>query len=71
MNIIDPSPAIARQVHRVLEGEGLLVNNSSPRDKKFRFFTTGNPQELERILFQLLGIRTNVEKAIWRGSKLY
>jgi len=71
VNIIDPAPAIARQVHRVLKGKGLLVNNSSQRDKKFGYFTTGNPQELEGILFQLLGIKTNVEKANWRGSKLY
>lgn len=70
VNIIDPAPAIARQVHRVLNKKGLLINNSSQQNKKNIFITTGNPYQLETFLFQILDIQTTVTKANWNSSQL-
>ncbi len=51
--ILDPAPAVARQVVRVLAAQGLGGNGSEP-DGEVRFFTTGEPNRLAAAVQRLL-----------------
>jgi glutamate racemase len=46
--IIDPAAAVAREVRRRLEQAGLL--NDEVRSGTTRFWTSGSPAQLERML---------------------
>lgn len=59
VQIIDPAPAVARQLGRVLEEHGL---RAEPDGKPPRhFLTTGDPQALQRALLQLVGVEAKVD----------
>jgi glutamate racemase len=60
INIIDPAPAVARQVKRLVEKGGWLSETNKPG--ALRIITTGNSQELARILPGLIGMAIPVEK---------
>lgn len=53
VQVIDPAPAIARQVGRVLEARGLL--RQAPDPGLVHILTTGDPRRLQALLPQLLG----------------
>ena len=56
--IVDPAPAIARQVERVLNG--------ATRSGETRYFTTGDAAVFQRQIHQLLGIaNAKVESLCW------
>jgi glutamate racemase len=66
VEVIDPAPAVARQVGRVVdhqtpgpEGEGRHI-----------FYTTGDPQAFATILARLVGQRWPVHQLTWRGNRL-
>lgn len=60
---IDPAPAIARQVHRVLSGKNLLnLGEDSP---DLHYFTTESTKRFELILGILLGETGKVSKVTW------
>lgn len=69
VEIIDPAPAVARQVRRVLTQHGLLTEESSPTGH--RFFTTGQPERFAAALRQLIGIEAEVAQARWRRGRLH
>jgi glutamate racemase len=73
VQVIDPAPAVARQVGRVLEGRGLLASceNPAPWGAKARFFTTGDPSRLREMLPILLGEAHDVQYLQWETGKLY
>ena len=60
VRVIDPAPAVARQVERVLEACNLL--NSSGTLGKATFFTSGDPKKLQSILPRLIVIEAEVFK---------
>ena len=69
VRVIDPAPAVARQVGRLLENQGLHdLPGTPPRQ---RFLTTGDPQRLAQMLPQLLGEDAQEVQALhWDGDQL-
>lgn len=61
VRVIDPAPAVARQVERVLEACNLLNPSGTPG--RATFFTSGDPKKLQSILPRLIGIEAEVFKA--------
>lgn len=68
VRVIDPAPAIAKQTERLLRENGLLEINKT--QKEMRFVTSGEPQNLERLLPDLLGEKASVEQICWRGGEI-
>lgn len=70
IEVIDPSPAVARQTGRVLEREGLL--NPKSESGEYRFYTNGNAHafrgQLERLVPTQAG-RGPVVPVEWVGGR--
>jgi glutamate racemase len=68
VRVIDPAPAIARQVERLLDANGL----HSPRSasSEVRYLTTGDPARLAKLLPRLIGVREKVSQLNWDGPEL-
>ena len=66
VRVIDPAPAIARQVRRLLEAQGLLSLGASPGP--VRFLTTGDPSQLQSLLPRLFGETGVVEGLDWNAQ---
>jgi glutamate racemase len=68
VRVIDPAPAIARQVERLLDANSLY----SPRFKfgEVRYLTTSDPAQLAELLPRLIGVREKVSQLNWDGSEL-
>ncbi|HZK17554.1 MAG: glutamate racemase [Chloroflexi bacterium] len=64
VRVIDPAPAVARQVRRVLEGRGLLAERK--RAGKRRFLTSAEAVKMEVILPELIGVSLKVRRVVWR-----
>jgi glutamate racemase len=69
VRVIDPAPAVARQVERVLEARGML-NRSELPGKRSCYFTTGDADRLEILLPQLIGEHHPVSSLTWVGDQL-
>jgi glutamate racemase len=77
VRVIDPAPAVARQVQRLLVASNLLdldvtsgdVVLGKPRHL-LHFVTTGDPVHLEAMLPGLIGERALVEGLIWNTNQL-
>jgi len=67
VRVIDPAPAVARQVGRVLEGLGLL---SAQRNGLLRYLTTGEPEQLRALLPALVGEPAPVAGLTWQAGSL-
>jgi glutamate racemase len=63
VRVIDPAPAVARQVRRLLERSGDCYDGTIAG--QVRYFTTGDPQPLRYLLPVLSDQAGTVEKAIW------
>ncbi|MFZ5885382.1 MAG: glutamate racemase [Chloroflexota bacterium] len=63
VRVIDPAPAVARQVKRLLEAGG--VRNASTERGEARFYTSGSPEALKSLLPVLLGESGAVESVEW------
>jgi len=68
VRVIDPAPAVARQVKRVLEGGGLLRAADSAGEKVF--LTSAEPAKLKALLPKLLGIDAAVSRLHWSNDEL-
>jgi glutamate racemase len=68
VRVIDPSPAIARQVERLLDANGLRDDGASPGQR--RFLTTGEPRKMAFLLPSLVGDPGQVGKLVWKGELL-
>ena len=66
--MIDPAPAIARQVGRLLETE--MIRYTEPRSGTVRFFTSGDALNFKLLLPGLLGEIGEVEQVKWRNKEL-
>jgi glutamate racemase len=68
VRVIDPAPAVARQVGRLLN----LPEDTSkqaPQGER-RFFTTGRVEQMQGLLSALLGWDAPVQTLSWRGGRL-
>ncbi|NHZ72409.1 MAG: hypothetical protein GWP17_04930 [Aquificales bacterium] len=64
VSIIDPAPAVARQVKRVLDQSGLLAAHSSVAN--LDLVTTGMAAVFSQQVQQLLGYEHEVKTAVWQ-----
>jgi glutamate racemase len=78
VRVIDPAPAVARQVQRLLVANSFLdLNPTAPGDfirtpmHLLQFFTTGDPARLERMLSVLLGEISPVDGLRWKAGQLF
>ena len=62
VRLIDPAPAIARQVGRLLDMHKL--NNGSGRKGKLGIFTTGDPEKFSDFLVDI-GYKEKPQSLIW------
>lgn len=69
MRIIDPAPAVARQVERIAQEKNLLPNHQ--RQGRTVYMTTGHKARFVRQIKQLLAEDSAQVKALlWSGSRL-
>jgi len=64
VRVIDPAPAVARQVKRLLEAGGM----ENEQGGELRFITSGEAQSAKSILKILLKINSNVEVVTWKSA---
>jgi len=63
VRVIDPAPAVAKQVKRLLEAGGLLSQRAE--EGQFRFMTSGEADSVRVSLNLLLGIDGEIETVTW------
>ena len=63
VRVIDPAPAVARQIRRLLEAAEM--RSASKSKGELKFYTSGDPALLKSILPLLLGESGEVEKVNW------
>jgi glutamate racemase len=68
VEIIDPSPAVARQTKRTLEREGLL--NKESRRGAYTFYTSGDPEAFRQLQMRLTSLPGRVKALRWEGDQL-
>jgi glutamate racemase len=66
VRVIDPAPAVAKQIQRVLEAKGL--KNESEARGDLSFYTSGDPTELKSLLSLLLGEDGDVSRVEWTSD---
>lgn len=69
VHLIDPAPAIVRQMQRLLKANGQFA--APTQSGKTRFITTGSPYLLGQVLPQWLGIEADIETAVWQHNQLH
>ena len=68
VKVIDPAPAVARQVGRMLAARGLQTAQTKPG--QVRYLTSGNPEKLAKLLPRLLGAQEVVSVVCWQDGRL-
>ena len=68
VRVIDPAPAVARQVYRLLEYSRLNRRGSAPG--ALRFVTSGDQDAMARLLPRLLGETGPVSEVRWEGYQI-
>ena len=68
VEVIDPAPAVARQVGRLLTAHGIQSQN--PKPGRIHFYSTGDPVRLESLLPTLIGVQARVKRLCWRDGRL-
>ena len=68
IRVIDPAPAVARQVAKMLKAGSLV--NMDQEAFSMKFFTTGDPFEFTKNLPKLLHESGGVNKLFWRNNSL-
>ena len=69
VQVIDPSPAIARQTGRVLNQHDLSADHE--KQGKIIYYTTGDPIRFEELSKSLIGEPGIVRQVFWRRKKLF
>jgi glutamate racemase len=64
VRVIDPAPAVARQVGRVLQANDLLQSDPS-RQGEITYLTTGGPARFQKVLSQLMVEQGAVIRLDW------
>lgn len=75
VRVIDPAPAVARQVHRLLVAQdstslAAQVLPLSSSIAKTQFLTSGSPRRMQAVLPVLLGCSAPVQKVSWKNGRL-
>jgi len=73
VRVIDPAPAVARQVHRLMEQRGLLsgAESGARRPALARFLTTGETGTFAAVIKQLLESgEIAVQQVQWQDGRL-
>lgn len=60
VNIIDPAPAVVKQVKRILEINHLLNKNND--NSKYEFYSSGETNVLERLIYEITNQQYKVNK---------
>jgi len=68
VSVIDPAPAVARQVKRVLEARGLLSGRKSAGQKVF--WTSGDAAKMAVLLPKLIAVAGEVGQLRWEEGML-
>ncbi len=68
VSVIDPAPAVARQVKRVLEDRGLLSERKSAGEKEF--WTSGDAARMAVLLPKLIAVEAEVGQLRWDEGML-
>jgi len=68
VRVIDPAPAVARQVGRLSDIHSL--HTFSANSGRMRFLTTGDPEQMEGLLPKLIGQISPVHPAYWDAGRL-
>ena len=66
LRVIDPAPAVARQVIRLLHTGGIRSDSTSGDEVKF--YTSGDPKVFKSMLPKLLGEMGEVQKVEWLNN---
>jgi glutamate racemase len=67
VRVIDPAPAVARQVERVTGAPPVDAASGAGRA---RFYTTGDADRFAGLAARLLGMPVEAEAAVWSGERL-
>lgn len=70
VRVIDPAPAVARQVERLLAERAARTRNPSSGRGRVRFYTSGEAGAVESLLPKLLGESGKVGQLVWDGGRL-
>ncbi len=65
VRVIDPAPAVARQVRRLLQESRLLAAfdpSPIPPWQATRFLTSGDPAQFQKLIQQLLGVQVETQR---------
>jgi glutamate racemase len=68
VKVIDPAPAVARQVGRVLAARNLQTSGNTPG--QVQYLTSGDPDRLASLLPRLLGVAVDVMILNWDEGHL-
>jgi glutamate racemase len=68
IEVIDPAPAVARQVGRVLEVHGLRAREST--SGTVQYLTTGDPAKLSQLLPRLIADDGPVKQVYWKDGEI-
>src|SRR5215207_3950181 len=69
VRVIDPAPAVARQIERLLRARG--IRSSSGTRGNIKFYTSGDADDLKSLLPILLGELGKIQKVEWLdGSRI-
>ena len=68
IRVIDPAPAVARQVEHLLDAGGLKFSSGGRRE--LRLFTSGAAKPLQTLLPKLIAEVPPVTSLLWEGDKL-
>jgi glutamate racemase len=68
VRVIDPAPAIARQVARLLDSEGKRAAGSNA--ERLSFFTSGNAARFKELLSRLLDETGDVREVVWKNNSI-
>ena len=68
VKVIDPAPAVARQVGRVLADREL--GNRQTKAGNVRYLTSGETEQFSALIRLLTGVQGAVDGVQWRGNKL-
>ncbi len=68
VRLIDPAPAIARRVESLLDGSNM--RNLRQQGGRTRYFTSGDPAQMQARVKELLGLEVQVEGVSWAGGEI-
>lgn len=66
VRVIDPAPAVAKQVERLLEARGL--RNSSKENGEVVFFTSGDVNSAESVVSKLIDEEVKIKSVTWQND---